>query len=156
MERVRIGYGYRRRERDFAKLDCRHVFIDGPGTHRQDLQALVDRVLSDNHVLVLLAASDLGSGRAYRNVRSILEDKGVEVEVYEAPKPEPKAMGRPPKWQPSEEDDERFRKMWSGVLDGGYVVSEACRAMGEDPDSVSARNRVRSVLNRKYGSRGKR
>lgn len=149
---MRFGYGYMRREADFAHLDVdkEKLFIDGENTERLERAAMLNGGLRPGDVLVLLARGDLGPGKKANEIAQLVADLGATIEINEVIRP----RGRPgpkPKWEPT--DDARFRRLWKDrTLDGPYVIRLACEDAGV-PATEENRELFRGRLNRRYGTR---
>lgn len=156
MEDYRLAYGYERSRSDFSGLGVQAGYFDGPKTNRSERQEMM-KWLRRGDVVVVLAMSDLGAGKGLRNLLAEIEAKGATVEVAKPLRTEEKAAGRPARWNPDPEQDERFRGLWADVsVDGAYIIDEACKLTGENANDPKVRERVRQRLNRRYGARGKR
>ncbi|MEL7299394.1 MAG: hypothetical protein AAFM92_03330 [Pseudomonadota bacterium] len=151
---MRIAYGFNRPEKALRRLNADRFYLDGPGTDRIERRYLL-RDLRAGDTLVVLAISDLGAGKGLRNMRAELDARDIAVEVVEPEKEQPKRPpGRPSAWNPSPADDDRIRALYDDwTIDGGYVIDQACEAMGEDKSQRLARERVRGRLLRRYGPR---
>jgi hypothetical protein len=154
----RIAYGFERAAADFRPYGVSpgKLYLDGPKTNRTERRALMAD-LRRNDVIVLLAVSDLGDGKGLQNIRAEIEARGASIEVVEPVSDPSKTKGRPPRWSPTPEQDERFRGLWSDVsVDGGYIIDRACEVTGENRNDQRVRERMRQRLIRKYGHRGQR
>lgn len=152
---MKIGYGYKRKTATLEAAGAERVYIDGEGTERIERRYLF-RDLREGDTLLLLATSDLGSGKGLQNMRAKLASRGVEIEVAAAPEKEtpPSKMGRPSAWSPSPEADDRLRSLYLDVsVDGGYVINLACAEMGLDSTNQKHREMARQRLLRRYGKK---
>lgn len=109
---MRVGYGYRRTEKDFADLDCQATYVDTPKTDRAERAWMFQAGLRPGDVLVMLGRGDLGYGLELRRLRERLERMNVAVECVERPKPGAKPAGRPPLFDPAPEHDAEIRNAW--------------------------------------------
>lgn len=147
----RIGYGFGRSPRDFDGLDCATLWLDGPQTDRSERETMLRLDVRDGDVIVLLAPGDLGAGRGLANIKALIAEKGATIEIAER---EPRAPGRPPACDLTDEQAARFGGMWRDLaVDGGYIVTKACEAAGVDPKDRRARHRLRQMLTRRFGAR---
>ena len=154
MDAKRIGYGINRRPRDFFAARLDEVFLDGPKTDRSEFHQMVRFALRRGDTLVVLQISDLGAGKGLRNLRAALEGRGVTVEVFQ-PIEDKRPPGRPPAADLSDDEWARLGRLHHDVtIDGAYVVTQACKAMGLDPEDPKARHRVRSRMQRRFKARG--
>lgn len=141
---MRIGYGFKRSDRDFAAWDCERVFIDTPATLREARRDLF-LCLQPGDTLFMFKRGDLGHGKELSALRKILEDHRVKVEY--APEA-PDRRGRPKKFDPSPENDKYIRTLWKDqTVSHSYVERVASERTG-----VSVK---RHQLKHRYGTRGK-
>jgi len=147
---MRIGYGYKRREGDFADLRLDRLWLDGEGTERSERKAMLNGGLRKNDVLVILSRGDLAHGKAINDIERVITERGATIEINTVfrsrARPGPK-----PEWEPT--DDARFRLMWKDITEHGpYVVRKACEDAGVDATEANMKL-FRSRLNRRYGTR---
>ena len=121
---MRIGYGYKRSDKDFAAWDCEKVFVDTPATLREERRDLF-LALQPGDTLFMFKPGELGHGKELTALRKILKDYNVTVEY--PPQPED-GRGRPAKFNPSPEDDAYIRKLWK---DQTFSVAYVLRVAGE-------------------------
>lgn len=116
---MRIGYGYRRSDKDFEPWDCDRVFIDVPATERAARRDLF-LCLQPGDTVFMLKRGDLGHGVELKNLRQMLTDNGITLEY--APDA-PVTRGRPAVFEPSPEDDRYIRALWKDqTVSPGYVL----------------------------------
>lgn len=147
---MRVAYGFKRREGDFADLQVERVFIDGEDSERSERHAMLNGGLRSGDTLVLLALGDLAPGKTVHALVEEVEKIGAGIEINEPIRP----RGRPgpkPSWEPK--DDARLNRLWHDMtVDGPYVLRLACEDAGVPPTDEN-RALFRSRLVRRYGTR---
>lgn len=132
---MRIGYGYGRRQKDFAHVDVDRLFLDAKGTDRAERIELF-KCLRAGDTLVLLYRGDLARGVGYERFWERLE--ALPVTVEEVPPPAEKtAPGKPgprPVFDPNNEQRNQIAALWyrPDVYVGSYVVKRASEITGID------------------------
>jgi len=125
---MRIGYGFKRSDKDFAAWDCERVFIDVPATQREARRDLFV-CLVPGDTLFMFSPGDLGYGQELSNLRKILEEKQVSIEYPPSPTG---GRGRPKKFDPSPDQDRFIRALWKDqTVSQGFAIAEASRKMGQ-------------------------
>lgn len=80
---MRIGYGYNRSDRDFAKQSCDRLFLDTALTNRSERADMLYALgLRPGDVVVVYFERDLGRGRELAAIRKVIEDAGATVETF--------------------------------------------------------------------------
>lgn len=139
----RVGYIFNRSRRDAAHMNVdvqprdglMHLFIDAPGTRRQNLGAMIDPdALRPGDVIVVCALSDFGKGQEASRIVAMIEAQGarVEVEASPAPKRGGKRLTRkhPRRWDAC--------LIWWSVLDQPDAMIEMGKVLGRDIDRNQA------------------
>ena len=127
---MRIGYGYKRAEADFAHANVQSIWIDHPGTERNERTWVLRRALRRGYTLVLLSPGDLGAGGEIPMLRAELADRGVEIEICPADKL-PAKRGPKPAFAPDPEQDAQISALWhSPDYSQAYVLRRASEIMG--------------------------
>ena len=143
---MRIGYGYNRREEDFAHAECDDVYLDHTGTDRVERSRLLRGALRGEDTLVLLSRGDLGAGGELPQIRKSIAEMSVMVEVCPMPKPPTRAPGPPARFSPNLEQHTEIALFWHDLrYSGPYAVKRATEIMGF---SVT-----RNMLNHNMGTR---
>jgi len=88
---MRVGYGYKRREADFAGLNVDRLWLDGEDTERSERRAMLNGGLRQGDVLVLLSRGDLSTGKTINDIVAEVAKCGATIEVNELARP----RGRP-------------------------------------------------------------
>ncbi len=150
----RIGYGYKRRERDFDGLEIDKLYLDYPGTDRIERHDAIAVAGRPGDVLVLLASGDLGRGREVAMLKDQITKKGMTIELAEQEKSGPTAPpGRPASFEPTKEQRTRLRKMWvNSPYSAGYVYGKLIE-MADRIDNDENRSWARNWLNHHLGRR---
>lgn len=154
---LRIAYGYKRREADFAHVAYDDIYLDGPKTERVERRRMIRERMRRGHgdVVVLIAPGDLGSGNGLALIKAEIEKLGATIEVAEPAVAETGKRGRKPACDLTDEQAERFGALWRDpAVDGGYIVTKACQEAGADPKDQRVRRMMRSRLVRRFGNRG--
>lgn len=150
---MRIGYGYMRREADFAGLNIDRLWLDGGKTERAERGAMLKAGIRRGDTVVLLSRGDLSHGKHINEVERMIRDAGASIEVNEQIRP----RGRPgpkPLWEPK--DEARLSLLWHDeTVDGPYVVRLACEDAGLKPTPEN-RELMRGRMNRRFGTRSKK
>lgn len=124
---MRIGYGFKRSDKDFADWECERVFIDVPATQREARRDLF-LCLMPGDTLFMFKSGDLGHGKELTALRKILEDNRVKIEY--APEA-PDGRGRPKKFDPTPDQDKYIKALWKDqTVSQGHVIAEASRKAG--------------------------
>ena len=146
---ARIGYGYERKQSDFAAAKVSQVFIDDRGSERLERTDMFIFGLRGGDTLVLLARGDLGRGGELPGIYALLRERGVKMEVFS--NKEPGKAGRPPGIVWPDGEEAKHRKMWhSTKYHGPYVIRSACTVTGEADEQV-----MRNYFNANFGPRSK-
>lgn len=148
-ERVRVGYGFRRPDKEFDKLECDRLFIDTHGTKRIHRTEMLKLVRDRDCVVVLVASGDLGSGkeRAALNVR-IEQDYGgiIELPKDRGVAPARRRPGRPTRHTWTSEEKQAVCPLWTDPdYSQQYVIDRASEVIGKPV--------TRDMLNRACGPR---
>lgn len=126
---MRIGYGYKRRDKDFDGWDCEKVFVDTPATMREERRALF-LALEPGDTLFMFKPGDLGYGRELKALREILADNNVSIEYPPQPTD---GRGRPAQFDPEPADDQYIRTMWKDqTFSQAYVLRVASERTGKE------------------------
>lgn len=151
----RIGYGYRRHEREFKDANVDVVFIDFPKDNRGERYAAFAASFPGD-VLVLLSKGELGTGGELPMLRTYLRERGVTVEIC-APEKTAGSPGRTPTFEPTDEQREKLAAWWSGkdMLYGPEVLRRLIRMAGRE-DSDDNRVWAKNWLQANIGTRGGR
>ena len=141
---MRIGYGYNRNEIDFARLDCKKVYLDMTGSNRQERGFMMrPGGLRKNDVIVILKAGELGA-----NATAAARAMGVVIEVNEPDGPL-KPPGAPAKFTPTDDEDAAIRTLWLNPgYKPSYIMPRVRKMMGWEVE--------RWHLVARYGNRHKR
>ena len=151
---MRLGYGYKRRRSDFDHANVDKVYIDHPGTRRDERTEMLVNGMRRDDVLVLLAPGDLGAGGEIPLLRKELKAMGVSIEIAEGPARETASPGRPAAFKPSDDQVRRLKKLWTdGRYGGRYVLDAGCEMAGWKLDKAH-REKMRQWLYNKFGARG--
>lgn len=151
---MRIGYGYKRQFRDFENANVERVWIDHPGTKRVERNDMFENGMRPTDTIVLLAPGDLGAGGEIPLLRSELARLGVKVEIAEGLAQEHGQRGRPARFNPTDEQRKRLKRLYTNPLyGGGGVYEEACKMVGWEPTKKN-KELIRNWLWRRYGKRG--
>ncbi len=141
---MRVGYGYKRHERDFMRLDVGKVWLDMPGTGRHERGSMLrPGGLRAGDVIVVLDARDLG-----KRVTDAVDAMGITVEVCPPDGPL-RAPGAPAKYNPDEVADAAVQVLW---VNPGYSMSYVLRRASE----MVGMDVKRHHLVHRYGNRHKR
>lgn len=128
---MRIAYGYRRAEKDFAKADVETIYIDTPKSDRNERREMFQGGgMRHGDTLVLLAKGDLGYGRELKRMRERLEEMGVSIEYVEAIEVEAptRPRGRPVGFNPTPDHDREIKEAWHDEdRVGSYAIKVAAR-----------------------------
>lgn len=100
--------------------------------------------LRDSDVIVALSRSDLGRGAEVKALEAAIAAKGAKL-VIDAPEVMPKPVGRPARFNPSPDADEKIRTLYHGYNVMSYVLFRASALTGM---MVKAHH-----LKRRYGNR---
>lgn len=147
----RIGYGANRKPADFASAALDDLYLDTERTGSVEREVMVRIGLRRGDTLVVLKISDLGAGKGLRNFKAAMADRGIEIEVFQPPKPEAARQGRPPAARLQDADWERLEAMWRDPASaGGYIIDKACGLMGLDKDDKKDREKARQRLYRRF------
>lgn len=80
---MRIGYGYRRGDRDFAKANVEKLFLDTRATKRSERADMLHALgLRPGDVVVVVFERDLGSPRELGPIRQFIADAGAYIETF--------------------------------------------------------------------------
>ncbi|KRS17549.1 hypothetical protein [Roseovarius indicus] len=152
---MRVGYGYKCTDNDFAAADVETIWIDHPGSERMERTVMLQHGLREGDTLVLLRASDLGVGGELPNIRRELERRNVKVETVptDAKQEKPKRpVGNPGKFHLSDEDMPKAEKLWHGLQWSGPYVLRRVREMS---GFKGTDRQLRNALNYRFGPRDK-
>ena len=128
---MRIGYGFRRTPADFTDANVERVYIDHPGTDREERSDMLRFALREGDTLVLLRRGDLGAGGEIPMIEQHLTDNEITLEISEAPAPESGKPGPKPKFDPSPEQDRKIKRLWHDPRNTQkYVLDRAAEIMG--------------------------
>lgn len=124
-----IAYLYDRPRSDASHMgvDLELIFTDAPGTHRDDLSALVDGAgIHPGDVVRVCALSDLGHGAASKLMQDRIEALGATIEVMPPQKIED--GGRLSKKHPLRAD---LCDIWWSALDQDDALHKMSKAAGQ-------------------------
>lgn len=141
---MRIGYGFNRREEDFAKANVERLYLDTTRTERLERTDMLMHGLRGGETVVLLGKADLGRGTDVRTIRRKLEELGVTVEVMEPPRTRPAGQrGRPPRFNPPADKDGHIRALWyePAFHKSAYVEKRASEICGYPVTRLQLDNR---------------
>lgn len=125
---MRLGYGYNKKAADFKGHGCDTIFLDYPGTQREERHLLFLKLDGGQWCELFLAApGDLGRGAEVARLIYRLNALGVAIVHPDKPL---KERGRPAKFNPDPEDDRRLRKLWKSAASPGYVLDKASEVTG--------------------------
>lgn len=80
---MRIGYGYRRSDRDFAKANVEKLFLDTAATKRSERADMLHMLgLRPGDVVVVVFEKDLGAPRELGPIRQFIADAGATIEAF--------------------------------------------------------------------------
>lgn len=138
---MRIGYGYRRREKDLREAGAEKVYIDMDRLreHRADM---MKAGLREGDTLLLLSLRDLGGApNADQAWRRKVEAAGVSIEIVEK---SAGRVGRPAEVKLTDEQTATVRRIW---LDGDMTERARLQAIA----SAIGVEMTRSMLNGRFG-----
>lgn len=128
---MKVAYGYNRSPRDFAPYECDRLFLDDAATARQERMDMMDCLKPGaGDTLFLLARGDLGRGHELAKLTADLADAGVTLDIAQAPPP--KSMGRPRKFDPTEEQAKRLSALWRSSMPLSHVLVRAGEIVGAE------------------------
>ncbi len=140
----RIGYGYKRHPADFEHAKCERVYLDHPGSGRQERgQLFVPGALRPRDVVVLLDARDLGA-----RATEAVEAAGASIEISPLPG-EPRRVGSPLIFNPNPQQKSAIRALY---LNPGYTLRYAL----DRTEEIMGWRVSRNMLVRMFGNRHKR
>lgn len=143
---MRVGYGFGRTERDFGRAKVDRVYLDTAFSERTERADMLRLGLRRGDVLVLLRPGDLGHGKDLINVRQMLADMGVKIEIGQGLE-DKRPPGRPRAFEPSPEQDERIKGMW--YAQGIYLT----RGVEQRASEIMGHPVTRNQLDHRYGPR---
>lgn len=148
---MKIGYGYRRTEKDLHEIGAERVWID-TSRERTECADMVKHGLRGGDTLLLLSHNDLGgSSRAHARLRKVIEAMGVEIEIIEPDKP-PAKMGRPRKFETTQDQDEAIAAIWyDEAYTEAYKVRRASEIMGREIKRHQLIYRFGTMVKPKFG-----
>ncbi len=80
---MRVGYGYRRSDKDFAKANVEKLFLDTRATKRSERADMLHLLgLRPGDVVVVVFERDLGSPRELGPIRKFIADAGATIEAF--------------------------------------------------------------------------
>ena len=147
---IRVGYGWRRSDREFDRLNVKKYFVDVPGTDRLNRTEMLKAARDNNLVIVVIAEGDLGRGNELRLMRERIKQYGCTIETPkdrgEVKQAKPK--GRRPKQKWTDEEKKKICPTWQDQdYSASYVIKRAIEVTGRHQD--------RNSLNRNCGRRTK-
>ena len=114
-----IAYGFKRKERDFAKtgIDGPFVFIDTPKSDRSERANMfqyIDACPDPVRLFMISNGGDLGHGKELSRLRKRLESMDVTIEYLGKDGLKKRERGRPngSGWGPTPEHDEKIKAAW--------------------------------------------
>lgn len=145
MQRMKLAYGYNRREQDFAHIEPDKLWLDMPGTNRQEQGDMFrDGAIHEGDEVHVVSEGDLRPA----SLKNIIRERGATLHVSPPPR-ESRPPGAPAKFNPTPEQSEQIRTLW---LNPGYtlryVLTRAAEILGHDVK--------RHQLIYRYGPRHKR
>lgn len=135
------------RREDLLDLGAERVWVDYPGSNREERAALFENGLRRGTTLLLLRRADLGAGREPERFEALAADKGAIIEVRTPEKPSRAKPGPAPKFFPDYRQERRIRHYWHGPFSPKAALDVAQEEMGFE---VS-----RNMLNKHLGVRSR-
>lgn len=146
---MRIGYGFGCTPSDFSGVNVEKVYIDHPGTDREERSDMLRYALREGDTLVLLRRGHLGAGGEIPMLEQHCQQHGIEIEVADVPEPERGTPGRKPAFAPSPDQDRKIKRLWHDARNTQkYVLARASEIVGMEVK--------RHHLTHRYGARIKK
>lgn len=120
--RMKLAYGFKRREADFPDIDPRNIFID-MSRERPLRDDLLLAARPGDEVVVLFLRDLGGSPKADPIWKAKVEATGATVTEIR-PETPTGPIGRPRKWKPTPDEETAVRNIWLG---GGSEIARLRR-----------------------------
>ncbi|MEO1749384.1 MAG: hypothetical protein AAFR27_12355 [Pseudomonadota bacterium] len=150
-ERIRVGYGWRRKDKSFdgLNLSSGKLFMDTVGTQRIHRTELLKFVRDRQCTVVLVAYGDLGAGVELKRIKEMIAEYGgiIEGPNERGEQREKRKAGRNPKQEWTDAELRAVCPLWyDQMLSAEYVIGRAA--------DITKRPQDRNTINRACGTRG--